>query len=188
VARGWPIARRNEAPLPHLLDGHAEQLCKLGVLEPGERPEVFDRHHELAGVALGMRLVERAADQARVDLERVQRQRAREAHERMGLVTLGQRLKRRMQMDPVGLRESERPAVVEQELPTLLSDERPKVAPGRVWRSPNASGRTCWGCRSERPVHPPVLRRLEENWPEPVRDSPPPGLTPSHCSCREDTR
>jgi hypothetical protein len=41
-----------ETPLPHLLDGHAEQLCKLGGRQPGERAEFVRGHQQLAGVPL----------------------------------------------------------------------------------------------------------------------------------------
>jgi hypothetical protein len=95
-------------------------------------PELFDRHHELAGVALGPRLVDWPLDQAGMDLERMQGQRAREAHEWMGLVTLGQRLERRVRERAVGPGDDERPVAVGQELHTLLSDERSNVAPGRA--------------------------------------------------------
>jgi hypothetical protein len=65
-----------------LLDRHAEQLGKLGVLEPDERPEVLGRPQQLAAIALTPGLIEGSLDQAGIDLECVQRERAGETRER----------------------------------------------------------------------------------------------------------
>jgi hypothetical protein len=66
----------------------------------------------------------------------VQRERAGEPHQRLRLVTLGERLERRVQADPVGLGEGERPAAVKDELHTRLRRDQRGLAP-------RSSGRSC---------------------------------------------
>jgi hypothetical protein len=126
-AGGWQPQLK--APRPHLLHRHPEERGHLDVGQPRERLELVSGHQQLAGVPLRPGLVEGPLPQAGVELERMQRQRTREAHERIRLIPLGQRLERRMHVNSVGLREGERPAAVEDELHARLSRERPTLPP-----------------------------------------------------------